>query len=391
LRLFVNASLFILSVVFLPTIVGATELFEQHTSIRALGMGNAYLGVVENADALFYNPAGLARVSGLNWLIADPRVGLNGEEVLTTVADIQDATTFEDTIQSLYGDHVWVGGGAKTAVTLPYLGFAIYDALDASLDINNPMYPNLDISVVNDYGYALGAAVPILPVLHMGAVIKYIQRTGARVPFGPTYISSLSPDTIIANVENKGEGYSLDLGMNLLIPGPISPVLSFVWKNVGVTKFEAQDITLSAPPNDRDEMSIGAALNVDLIAVSVRPVFDFKYLNREDVQLGKKIHFGVELGLPLIDIRAGFSEGYYTIGAGLNLGIIRMDAASYGVELGEYPGQREDRRYALQFTMELGFDPSLGFLGGGGGGSGSKGGRGGSSSGWGGRGLKQRR
>lgn len=386
-------SLRLLGAIILPfvfaNIAMGNELFEINSSVRALGMGNAYLGVADNADALFYNPAGLARVSGFNWTIADMKIGVNGTEVLQTVKDIQGSGTFEDTVRAMYGDHVWVGGGGKSAFTMPYFGAAIYDHLDASVDVNNPVYPNLDISVVNDYGYAIGGAVPVLPTVHLGTVIKYIKRTGSRVPFGATYIGSLDPDTIQSEVEREGVGYSMDLGMNVAIPGPVAPVLSFVWKDVGMTTFKPGQATLSAPPRQLDEMSIGAAVKIDAEIASITPAFDFKYLNRADVQLGKKLHFGVEIGLPVLDIRAGFSEGYYSLGAGVNLGIIRVDAATYGVELGEYPGQREDRRYIVQFTLELGFDPSLGIFGG----SRSSGGKSGSgsSSGGGGPRLKRRR
>jgi len=332
----------------------------------------------------------------LNWLIIDGKIGANGEEVLTTIDDVQGSATFADTVRSLYGDHVWLGAGAKSAFSMPYFAFAVYDHLDSTLDIHNPVYPSMDISVVNDYGYTMGTGFGIGPLFNIGAAIKYIQRTGSRVPFGASYVASLDPDSIMGAIENKGTGYSLDVGATIRVPGPISPSFSFVWKNVGVTKFKTESVTLAAPPSEMDEMIIGGALDFDAGIASITPVFDFKYLNRPDVQLTRKIHLGVEIGLPLLDIRAGFNEGYYTLGAGVNLGLIRIDAATYGVELGEYPGQREDRRYILQFTLELGFDPSFGFLGGGsGGGSGGPGGRkggSGSSNVWGGtRKLKQRR
>ncbi|MCB0384048.1 MAG: hypothetical protein KDD43_01545, partial [Bdellovibrionales bacterium] len=149
------------------------------------------------------------------------------------------------------------------------------------------------------------------------------------------------------------------------------------------TKFTA-DGDLEAPPGDDDDMAIGAALAIDAGLVSVTPALEVKHLNRNDEQLGKKIHLGVELGLPLVDIRAGFYQGYYTLGAGLSLGLLRVDAATYGVEMGEYPGQLEDRRYVVQLTLELGFDMGFGFLGEGDGGSGR-------GSVWGGKRLKQRR
>jgi hypothetical protein len=99
----------------------------------------------------------------------------------------------------------------------------------------------------------------------------------------------------------------------------------------------------------------------------------------------------------LVDIRGGFHEGYYTYGAGVNLGLFLDYAASYGVELGSYPGQIEDRRYVLEFSMELGVG-SFGVDGQSGSGahghhgiSGFSGGSGSSHSIWGSGRLKQRR
>lgn len=344
------------------------QVFDNFHSIRAMGMGNAYSAVVSDSDALFYNPAGIARISGFNWLIADPWVGLSGVEALEDVQDIQSSDTFADSVRELYGDRVWMGFGAKSTFGIPYFAVGVYDHLNASLDINNPVYPNLDIAAVNDFGYVMGLGIPVLPVFELGLVLKYIQRTGSRVPFGPSFVSSLDPDLIRSNVERKGTGYGLDLGANFRIPGPLSVVLSGVWKNVGELSFRPD--SGEAPPSEPNEMNVGAAIELDVPLLEVRPTVEFKHLNRNDIQLGKKVHMGLEISLPLIDVRGGFHQGYYTAGAGLNLGILRVDVATWGVEMGDYPGQKEDRRYALQATIELGFDPNLSFLGGGSGGSG---------------------
>jgi hypothetical protein len=103
--------------------------------------------------------------------------------------------------------------------------------------------------------------------------------------------------------------------------------------------------------------------------IDITPALDYRYANRTDIELGKKIHAGVEVALPLLTLRAGLNQGYYTAGVGLNLGLIHVDAATYGVELGAYPGQQEDRRYVAQFTFQLGFDPGRFGLGGSGSGA----------------------
>ena len=169
-------------------------------------------------------------------------------------------------------------------------------------------------------------------------------------------------------------------------------MFSTVWRNIGDTSFRSDDPNTHLPI-ERSEVAVGAALLVDLPLVSVSPAIDIRYLNRDDLQITRKINFGVEVDLPLIDVRAGFREGYYTAGVGVNLGLIRVDAATYGVELGVYPGQMEDRRYMVELSMDLGFDFST--AGNSGGRSGSKGSGGSGSKNsqsiFGGRKLKQRR
>ncbi len=370
-----------------------------NSNVRALGMGDAYLGLANDSSSLFYNPAGLARVSGINLKLFSIRVGASGleayEKIQGLAGDGDDA--FAEALSALYGEHVWSGVGASTAFAMPMIGFTAYNHLDALIQVNNPVYPEIYTSVINDYGYILGFGVPILPVFHLGANFKYIKRSGARVPYGASFVADLDPDAIYDNITGWGKGYGVDLGANFIIPAPFfSAVLSGVWKNMGGMSFRSEDPNARIP-SEKNDMSVGVALSFDTPLLSIGPAIDFRYLNREDIQLMRKLNFGIEIGVPLIDIRGGFHEGYYTAGLGLNLGLFQLDLATYGVELGAYPGQIEDRRYVLEFKMELGLG---GFtatslsgekVAGVKGGDSAGGGSGGKKSFWGGRRLKQRR
>ncbi len=347
----------------------AAELLEMNTSVRALGMGNAYTAVVADKDSLFYNPAGLAKVEGINWSIANMYAGVNGEDVYDSYQGFADAdagtTAFATQVKSLFGKNIWIGGGAKTAFTVPYLGVAAYDSLTGSAYLSNPAYPNMNVNFINDYGAALGFAFDLAPnLLSVGVVGKRITRIGSAFPIGVSTLANLSSSELQDQINNRGTGYAVDYGMNLTLPLPVKPTFSFVWKNMGYTSF-TQDFGARAPPMIRDEMIAGFGLTIDLPGVDIRPAMDFKYANRSDEALGKKLHFGIEFDLPIISIRGGFNQGYYTMGAGVDLGFIKLDAATYGVELGEYPGQHEDRRYILQGSLELGLNPNFGFLKGG--------------------------
>ena len=86
---------------------------------------------------------------------------------------------------------------------------------------------------------------------------------------------------------------------------------------------------------------------------------DYRLLNETEYQPLRKLNFGVELDFTLLELRAGSREGYYTVGAGIDLGLVRVSAASYGVELGAYPGQIEDRRYVAEVNFRLDLDENL--------------------------------
>ena len=154
----------------------------------------------------------------------------------------------------------------------------------------------------------------------------------------------------------KRQGYAFDVGANLSFPGALKPTISFSWRDMGNTSFTPDD-GKTAPSDVKQEQIIGLGLNFESTLMDIKPAIDYRFLNDSNIQLGKKLNMGVELSMPLIDIRAGLHQGYYTLGTSFDLWMFRVDAATYGVELGEYPGQLEDRRYMVQFAFEFGIDP----------------------------------
>ena len=83
---------------------------------------------------------------------------------------------------------------------------------------------------------------------------------------------------------------------------------------------------------------------------------DYRYALNEDISDGRKLHLGMEMSLPLLDVRAGLNQGYFSYGAGINLGVFRIDAAQYGVEIGEKLGQQEARRTSVLISFDFGFE-----------------------------------
>lgn len=332
--------------------------FDLNRSVRAMGMGNAFTAVVDDVDSLMYNPAGLARIGGLNLRVVDLRIGTRNIDDYENFTDVLDSDDLLQSVNDLIGERVWVGGGAKTAIGFPYFAFGVYDSFDIGLEFNNPAYPTLDASAVNDINYVVGFAFPVIPhILYGGLNIKRIDRMGSEQSFGADDLNDLDSDSLQDELLNSGTGYGLDLGFNFVLPSPIiSPIVSVVWQDFGGTSFRG-DGTL--PPSKQENLTVGASAEVDALIISVTPSLEFTDITNSDIDFGQKINVGVEVSLPLIDVRAGFHQGYYTLGAGMNFGPFELDVASYGVELGAYPGQREDRRYMLELKIDLSLGSSF--------------------------------
>lgn len=337
----------------------AAELYNRNLSIRALGMGNAYTAVVRDIDSVYYNPAGLSYVNGFNLTLLKLRAGINDLDVVTDIQDLTDSDNLEDVLRNFYGRPLSVNVGATVGLLVHGFAFVAYDSLNVSADLSNPALPDFQLDYINDMGFASGVGFELIPgIMRLGIVGKRISRLGASETISVDTLASLETDELEDRLKNEGVGYAMDAGLNFSIPSPLSPTISVVMRDIGNTKFSHIDGE-EAPPTDKSELIVGAAMELSIPGVSITPAIDFRYLTDDrEIALGKKINFGVEIGLPLIDLRGGFHQGYYTAGASFNMGLAKIDAATYGVELGEYPGQHEDRRYMIEMTIDFGWDGS---------------------------------
>lgn len=338
----------------------AAELYNRNVSVRALGMGNAYVSVARGLDSVFYNPAGLGGSKGFNLTLLKARAGINDVDAISDLMDLADSDNFEDVLREFYGRPLNLSGGAHTGLVISGLAFAAYDSFNVSADLSNPALPDFQLDYVNDLGFAAGFGIEFVPnIMSFGVVGKRIQRMGASETVSVDTLATLETAELEAILENEGIGYSLDVGVNLTLPSPVKPTFSFVLRDVGDTSF-SHDAGAEAPPGDDAEMIAGISFQVSVPGITITPALDYRYIDNTDIHIGKKINFGLEVGLPVIDIRGGFHQGYWTAGASFNMGLIQVDAASYGVELGEYPGQHEDRRYMVEFSIDFGWDGSSG-------------------------------
>lgn len=358
MKLLTSISVFLIFTAFLPTAFSQTRMIDTWSSVRAQGMGGAFTAVVSDSDALFYNPAGLAKEGGFTWTILDPRFGANGLQDLAELQDIVSSSSdMVDTLQRLYGRKVWAEVGAKTAVKVSNFAVAGFVNSNANIALSNPANTTMDLNYFFDYGVALGAGFSLVPdVWKIGVTAKRIDRTGAAMKIGAATLATLDMEELQNELQSRGIGYGVDVGTLLTVPNDYKPTLSVVYRNVGATSF-SHTSGAHAPPSTPGELVVGASMEIKSDLAAFRPALDYRYADKSDITIGKKVHVGLEVDLPALDLRVGLNQGYYTAGVGLDFAFMRLDVATYGVELGAYPGQQEDRRYVLQATFDMSFEP----------------------------------
>ena len=274
-----------LSIVFLFQIAAVSTLaagtsggiiLKQGVGARAQGMGEAFVGVADDATSLYWNPGGLSRLRGIN---------MNATYVIGLA---------ESTYQQLvYGHSLKNLGAFGLNISLMQGGKIILDNVDGT---EREVESQSDLAVTAGYGIALNKN------LGLGLALKTLNSTLAE--------------------EVNATAWAADLGILLAITEQLS--VGLVLQNAGTEikyKEEGDPLPLTA------RLGVGCRLvlaqnHTGLLAV------DLVKLHDRDID----VHMGVEYWCAnLIGIRAGYKLGYeqesLTAGFGVHWEIFQLDYA----------------------------------------------------------------
>lgn len=339
---------------------GAEPYRSFHMGVRPLGMGGAFTAVASDQNAINYNPAGLSNTKGGGVWLLNPMVEMS-EDTGALIQDFDDIDQ-DNLIEVAKFLRARVGEvhHIKAALDL-YSGFSIGNAGVmvagiargyGDLSIRNPIFPELHITSDVDYGGQVGVGYPIpgLPGLSLGVGVKVLNRSSIEEVYTAVDISDDDFEETLRDDQKDGSDASFDLGM--LWAHEIQGITRV---SLGVAGINIKEMDFGDARDQKSQYNAGVAFEQSFIGMTLTEAFDYHDLTDNLVGDGsteKKLHMGAELQLPaLLAIRGGLSQGYYTAGVTLDFKWIRLDAATYGEELGASGGQREDRRYVGQVSI----------------------------------------
>lgn len=336
----------------------AAELYQPALPTRCLAMGGACIAQVRGAQALFLNPAALARVEGFDFILAQATAGVS-KDAVDFSAQMNGSTFQASDLNKLYGKILAADVNARTGLVMPNFGIGAFSTNYTTMTFSDPTFPTFNMNFISDYGYIIGGAYSLGPQTSLGISVKHVKRWGGNQDIDISTLAGSSAQNLASNnFQNHGIGHSVDIAYLTTLSGPLKPTLSLVWQDVGVTKFNMSS-GVNDPPSQRDNLILGASIEQEYSIFKFSHAIEYSFATVQNEDIGKKIHLGTEASVGPIDLRAGINQGYITYGLGLDLWFLNIEAAAFATELGTYAGQAKSDRYNVSVTLELDFDQAF--------------------------------
>lgn len=375
----------------------------QYRSLRALSMGNAFVAVVDNKDALHYNPAGLNLINSLGnperrpGQSSYPRTRLNARvNLIGGTAPANNLIEFLD----LFDTHRHAfesDSGFRTGGNDLLRALTPFDRLPVEVGLMHGAE-----FAMHNYGAAywldsraapyadVGILIPQagIKTIQLDAVVQLAAARGffnSRLAAGAGYrlanrqtvhdfqvstseftqdegqpVIDRILDTARTKLENLRDastyGHGVDLGV--------------LWQQTSWLRFGASIQNLGMHLNHAyvtPEFTAGLAVTppllttTGLLARKINIALDIEDIFNDDrnYKFPSKVNFGAEVEQSLwwfaaVRVAGGFKGGYWTAGAGLSMvNAIHLEMASWAEEGGLYTGHIEDRYYAFRVGIGL--------------------------------------
>ncbi|MFK7872329.1 MAG: hypothetical protein AB8C84_04055 [Oligoflexales bacterium] len=334
-----------------------TPLSWTHYGLRPLGMGNAFVAVVDDYNALFYNPAGLARLKTWDgeFFNAAGYAALNTQsflgQLINTVGKNSELADLLETFRAqsgkihsagftvvphLVGKGWGVGAGITTEVGLTAIK-------DTSIDLRT------GTTVVAPMGFAWNF---FEDRLSLGASVKVAARAGVDDNLGLQTLGKISEGKL-QDLFRSGFGAGMDLGLLLTPVKPLSPTIGVSIMDFGGTVLQAS--TEEAPEARKPTVNTGFSFKPYQSSKSYLLVAVDGHALNQPIHFSKKFNMGMEFGVSrILKLQTGLSQGYLTGGVQFDVGFLNLRVASWVVDHGVVVGQTDslaERRYSVQMKM----------------------------------------
>ncbi|MFO7945386.1 MAG: hypothetical protein R6V19_01030 [Armatimonadota bacterium] len=334
---------FVVVALAVPAVAQYHNKVRSHTTIgvtpRALGMGDAFVAVADDEQALYWNPAGLSRHRGVRWSI------LGGAGRVENVDVIDDLASAGDIIGDDPGDFLSADDfdflrrvaedseGMPLELQLGFLSAFSWDNIalgvygQAAADIEFPQVNtnrvDVDAQIAGQGSGAVAGGWDLNDELAVGVSLKSMTYAEDLVD------KTFRPDApITARVDESDDdtATSADVGIRLTPEERVA--FGAVVRNVNSPEFDLDlkgdigKVTRKVDPSVHFGLAVVNEARNTTIAADIHNVFDAN-------DTGATVHMGVERELGShLTARAGYGDRQFTWGLTAELGPLVLEMAS---------------------------------------------------------------
>ncbi len=377
----VRLSLILLSLIGSSGVAQADELRWTHFGIRPLAMGNAFVAVADDYNAIFYNPAGLARLKEWDGELLNPHIEMS-ENTMKAIKDVRelmsgsagDTDSVLDFLDKNTGTTHHFALGLTPHLIFKNFGFGIGFEVSSSMVAHREISTDLEFGpkIIMPFSFAMNFLQDRLSV---GTSVKFVARGGVNREFSIEDISAFSKSnnkeedsttTPTADEDEQkledfvegGTGVGVDFGMLFTPIKTMSPTLGISITDFGGTPYQKYDVggeALGAPKARLPSVNTGLSLMPwEKNNMFLRTSVDAHAIN-QPAHYSKKFNLGAEWGYgKIIKVQSGLHQGEFSGGFEFDVFLFSCRFVTYTEQLGTIAGQDDklrDRRYALQLKL----------------------------------------
>jgi hypothetical protein len=349
----------------------------QFPSARLDALGGVHVALADDISVLFSNPAGFrevqpqfsiaeltAKVAGPVFSIADLVMKVSGgANILSTITD----PTVQALLASLYASGV-LNGPLAFGYVGNGLGFGFFNSTGVTFStqgtipvVNAALSENLEL--VGGYAFSIPLPPASRSSLDVGIMLKTFAQASVTLDKSIldmlTLLASPSANILLSQPFVLDVGIGVDAGVlyswnktlsfGLVGRNLYAPVMRNTYASVTSFGTTAPAVTYGIEPLD---LSAGFMFTPSLgvlesYITNLKLMLDYgdilDFLTHPATASNPLLHIGAGLEVVMLQVlalRAGFNEGYFSAGLGLDLTIFRLSLTMFGSELSTEPGLR---------------------------------------------------
>lgn len=342
-------------------LLGSSDVFasgyeREFVSATLLGSGNAGITDVTGIEALFYNPASLARTPNLidEVVVVSPQIEAS-ENGLKVYREVKANKNMLDIVSGALGRPVSLGVQNATGASFRRTAFAVFQRVGLQVGVKNDPLSGIPTASAHSAvraGAAFGVGRSFASnSLHVGATGLVVQKAEAELSVSAldaqSKLGGAGGSNVLSDALKRGVGIGAHVGLLHTPRGSLSPKFAVVVRNLGLSYGVGGKSPSNRPATELQSIDIGLSLQPGTKNSRSRLSLDITdTLNKSEQNIYKRVHIGAEVNFAsYLGVLAGLNQGYSTYGIFLNSKIVRIDAGISANELGKYPGDNKSRNY----------------------------------------------